>query len=114
MIYKTITKILTNRMNPLLDTLISPDQSAFVKGRSITDNFLLAQELIRGYGKKSNPMPKCMLKVDIQKAYDTVSWDFLKDVLYGLNFHPRSIYWVMLCVSSATFSININGGTWLY
>lgn len=48
---------------------------------------------------------------DLQKAYDSISWDFLHDVLIGFNFHPCFIHWVMTCVTSATFTLSINGGT---
>lgn len=110
-VYKTITKILANRINSFLDKLIDPVQSTILQGRSITDNFFLAQELIRNYGRMQKITLRCMLKIDLQKTYDTISWDFLRDVLYGLNFHPCFVHWVMTCVTSATFSISINAGT---
>ncbi|GJT12877.1 reverse transcriptase domain, reverse transcriptase zinc-binding domain protein [Tanacetum coccineum] len=51
----------------------------------------------------------CAFKIDIQKAYDTVSWKFLKDILFGFGFHSRMIEWIMACVTSTSFSINVNG-----
>ncbi|KAL0444884.1 UNVERIFIED_CONTAM: hypothetical protein Slati_2211100 [Sesamum latifolium] len=74
-LYKIITKILVQRMRGVLDKLISPSQNAFVPGRSIGDNILLAQELFHGYNKQHLP-PRCALKVDLRKAYDTVEWYF--------------------------------------
>ncbi|KAK4384672.1 hypothetical protein Sango_3037200 [Sesamum angolense] len=74
-IYKAITKILVSRIREILDLLISPSQNAFVPGRLISDNVLLAQELFSGYNQCRLP-PRCALKVDLRKAYDTVEWDF--------------------------------------
>ncbi|GJS06220.1 hypothetical protein Tco_0363016 [Tanacetum coccineum] len=53
--------------------------------------------------------PRCAFKVDIQKAYDTVDWDFLKTCLMEFGFHDRMIGWIMECVTSTSFSICING-----
>jgi hypothetical protein len=71
-IYKCITKILSNRMLPLLDALISRNQSAFILGRSIYENVLLAQELVRNYHRKEG-IPRCTMKIDLMKAYDSVN-----------------------------------------
>ncbi|GJR10894.1 RNA-directed DNA polymerase, eukaryota, reverse transcriptase zinc-binding domain protein [Tanacetum coccineum] len=70
-IFKCISKILANRIKESLKTLISPNQSAFVLGRSIADNILLTQELMHNY-HLDRGVPRCAFKVDIQKAYDTV------------------------------------------
>nr|GFA52693.1 putative reverse transcriptase domain, reverse transcriptase zinc-binding domain protein [Tanacetum cinerariifolium] len=53
--------------------------------------------------------PRCAFKVDIQKAYDTVDWDFLRYILSGFGFHPRMIGWIMECVATTSYSISING-----
>ncbi|XP_052623751.1 uncharacterized protein LOC128129111 [Lactuca sativa] len=85
--YKCISKIIVNRIRNCLGDIVSNNQSAFIPGRSILDNILLAQELMVGY-KKKRGTPKCTIKIDIQKAYDTVDWDFLNRVLQGFGFHP--------------------------
>lgn len=54
-------------------------------------------------------MPKCLIKVDIKKAFDTISWEFLEAVLRGLNFPLKFISWLMECISNTSFSIDING-----
>lgn len=54
-------------------------------------------------------MPRCAFKIDIQKAYDTVNWGFLHHSLVLFGFHYRMVHWIMTCVSSATFSIKVNG-----
>ncbi|KAK4381497.1 hypothetical protein Sango_2962300 [Sesamum angolense] len=75
-ISKIITKIIVKRMQLVLHLLIDYSQNAFVPGRSISDNILLAQELLAGYNQAKLP-PRCTIKVDIQKAYDSVDWDCL-------------------------------------
>ncbi|KAL0304622.1 UNVERIFIED_CONTAM: hypothetical protein Sangu_3074000 [Sesamum angustifolium] len=84
-IYKIITKILVLRIREVLDKLISPSQNAFVPGRSISDNVMLAQELFSGYNQCRLP-PRCALKVDLRKAYDPVEWDFLVATLHLFGF----------------------------
>ncbi|KAK4381007.1 hypothetical protein Sango_3009400 [Sesamum angolense] len=74
-VYKIITKIMVKRMQLVLEKLVDNCQNAFVPGRSISDNILLAQELVSGYNQKKLP-PRCTIKVDLQKAYDMVNWDY--------------------------------------
>ncbi|GAA0170712.1 hypothetical protein LIER_24912 [Lithospermum erythrorhizon] len=107
-IYKVITKILTKRMTSFLPIIVDSGQTAFVKGRHISDNVFLAQEILRGYKVKRNS-PHCMIMLDIQKAYDTVSWDFVENVLLGLGFPTKFVGWIMECVTTASYSISING-----
>ncbi|KAL0445468.1 UNVERIFIED_CONTAM: hypothetical protein Slati_1674700 [Sesamum latifolium] len=101
-LYKAITKIVIQRMRGILDKLISPSQNAFVPGRSIGDNILLAQELFYGYNQQHLP-PRCALKVDLQKAYDTVEWDFLRAVLILFGFPEQFILWIIECVTTTSF-----------
>ncbi|GKA83579.1 RNA-directed DNA polymerase, eukaryota, reverse transcriptase zinc-binding domain protein, partial [Tanacetum coccineum] len=79
-LYKSISKIITNRIKNALDSIIHKNQSAFIPNRQITDNILLSQELLKGYDCKKGPK-RCSMKIDIQKAYDTVDWGFLEDTL---------------------------------
>lgn len=53
---------------------------------------------------------RCAVKVDIQKAYDTVDWRFLKTILQEFGFHPTMVLWIMTCVATSSFSLTINGG----
>ncbi|XP_074305578.1 uncharacterized protein LOC141640795 [Silene latifolia] len=70
-IYKTISKILTARLQRIIPTIVGPEQAAFVQGKSLFENVMLTQGLLKGYGRK-NITPRCMLKVDISEAFDTL------------------------------------------
>ncbi|GJV14338.1 RNA-directed DNA polymerase, eukaryota, reverse transcriptase zinc-binding domain protein [Tanacetum coccineum] len=107
-LYKCISKILTNRIKSGLEKVVHINQSAFIPGRHIQDNILIAQELLRGYNRKNGPK-RCAMQIDIQKAYDTVSWSFLEDILGKFGFHRRMVDWIMTCVKSTTFTICLNG-----
>ncbi|GJY45431.1 RNA-directed DNA polymerase, eukaryota, reverse transcriptase zinc-binding domain protein [Tanacetum coccineum] len=76
-IYKCISKILTNRIKNGLSKIVNINQSAFIPGRHIQNNILIAQELLRGSNRK-NGRKRCAMQIDIQKAYDTVNWSFWK------------------------------------
>ncbi|KAL0285595.1 UNVERIFIED_CONTAM: putative ribonuclease H protein [Sesamum radiatum] len=101
-LYKVITKIIVQRLRSVLDKMISPSQNAFVPGRSIGDNILLAQEMFSGYNRQGLPM-RCALKVDLRKAYDTVEWDFLSAVLHLFGFPAIFIGWIEECVTTPMF-----------
>ncbi|KAK4397728.1 hypothetical protein Sango_1248300 [Sesamum angolense] len=81
-IYKVITKIIADRLSPVLEHLTDSSQAAFVRSRNITDNIFLAQEMVRQYSRK-RISPRCTINVDLRKAFDSVSWTFLSRVLHG-------------------------------
>ncbi|KAL0292783.1 UNVERIFIED_CONTAM: hypothetical protein Sradi_6974100, partial [Sesamum radiatum] len=95
-------------MQQVLHLLIDSSQNAFVPGRSIADNVLLAQELLSGYNVSKMPL-RCTIKVDIQKAYDSVCWDFLLEGLRIFNFPQQFIGWIEQCISTVAYSVNFNG-----
>lgn len=70
-IYKAITKILTKRLQGVIGQLISESQGAFVRERSIIDNIMVCQGLVRNYTRE-NGAPRCLIKMDIKKTYDTL------------------------------------------
>ncbi|KAL0427126.1 UNVERIFIED_CONTAM: hypothetical protein Slati_2887400 [Sesamum latifolium] len=84
-IYKAITKIISDRLAPALVQLIDRSQAAFVGGRSITDNIFLAQEMVRQYTRK-RISPRFTINVDLRKAFDSVSWTFLSRSSTGMAF----------------------------
>ncbi|XP_019238911.1 PREDICTED: uncharacterized protein LOC109218965 [Nicotiana attenuata] len=89
-IYKVISKMLCNKLRLVLPTLIFANQSAFVSGRTIVQNILIFQDLVRLYNRK-NTTQSCLIKIDLKKAYDTVEWTFVEEILYAMNFPQRFI-----------------------
>ncbi|KAL6554867.1 hypothetical protein OROGR_006125 [Orobanche gracilis] len=74
----------------------------------IHDNSLLAQEIIRGYGRR-NISARCMIKLDLQKAFDSVNWVFVEDLLRKLGFPAMFVGWIMTCLTTVSYQINLNG-----
>jgi len=107
-IYKYITKLLYNRLKEVLPHVIDACQGASVKGRELLINVMLCQDLVRGHQRKHTP-PSCIMKVDLHKAFDSVHWEFIKELLFGLKFPPFFIQGTMRCISQVQFAINING-----
>jgi len=77
-VYKTISKILVNRLRPLLDKIVSPVQSAFIPGRSIHENILLTHEIMHKFKKTKGKQAWVALKLDMEKAYDRIEWAFVR------------------------------------
>ncbi|KAK9112464.1 hypothetical protein Scep_019983 [Stephania cephalantha] len=109
-LYKVMAKVVTNRLKPHLHQLISETQSAFVPGRLIVDNVMVAFESL--HAMKCNSKGKfgnVALKVDISKAYDRVDWSFLKGILLKLGFDDRWVQLVVYLISSVSSWVNFNG-----
>lgn len=107
-IYKGISKLLANRLKQVVSSVVCDSQTGFIPGRSITDNILIAQELFQAYHLSKSPC-RMAIQVDLKKAYDTVNWDFLWEVLLLKGFPSKLIVWIKECITTASFSINING-----
>lgn len=105
--YKVISKIIANRIKVFLPHLVDENQSAFIQGRCIQDNILLMHNLVKSYQKIRGPSC-CAIKVDIMKAFDTVNWDYLMSILTQMNFPHRFRNWIYLCISTSSYSINLN------
>ena len=106
-IYKIIAKVIANRLKSLLSGLISPEQSGFVEGRQIQDGIITLREAI--HSLKCTRIPGMLIKLDIAKAYDKLSWECLERVLQDFGFCQEWVEWVMGLVSSPFFSILLNG-----
>ncbi|GLT29996.1 hypothetical protein SLA2020_048230 [Shorea laevis] len=90
LLYKFITKILAERLKKCLPFFISRSQCAFVEGRLMVENVFLAQEIVKHY-HKSCLSARCALKIDLMKAFDSVLWDFIFQILLSLGFPNKFI-----------------------
>uniref|UniRef100_A0A453H0Z0 Reverse transcriptase domain-containing protein n=1 Tax=Aegilops tauschii subsp. strangulata TaxID=200361 RepID=A0A453H0Z0_AEGTS len=109
-VYKIVSKCLVNRLRPLLADLISENQSAFIPGRLISDNSIIAFECIHHIqSMKQNSPVACAYKLDLSKASDRVDWDFLEKALVKWVSSAIWINWIMACVKSVTYSVKFNG-----
>lgn len=107
-LYKVVSKILANRLKNLLPRIVSENQSAFIKGLLLMENVLLASEMVKDY-HKDLVSPRCLLKIDISKAFDSVQWEFILKALEVLGFPSKFIHWIRLCITSPSFSVQVNG-----
>jgi hypothetical protein len=108
-LYKLLSKVLENRLKKILHKCIADLQSAFVPGRSIMDNALVAIELVHYMKTKTKGNEKIVaLKLDISKAYDRIDWSYLKDVMFKMGFSGKWIHWIMMCVETVDYSVIMN------
>jgi hypothetical protein len=109
-IYKVLSKCLVNRLRPVLGDIISPEQSAFVPGRLITDNALIAFGCFHYIQQEKDPEKSyCAYKLDLSKAYDRVDWRFLERMLKKMGFDHRWVQWIMTCVTTVKYAVKLNG-----
>lgn len=109
--YKTVNKIIANRLQALLPELISPHQTSFVPDRHIIDNIVVAQEVVHSIRKKTGKKRFMAIKVDLEKAYDRLNWSFIFDTLQQTDITIQLSRLVMECVTLARMSILWNGET---
>ena len=105
--YKILTKLFAKRLSLFLPDLIHEDQKGFIKGRSIHDNLLDAQALIAACEDLDEE--GMLILLDIHKAFDTVSWQFLRDVLIQFNFPPNFIKWFDIFYNGKELHVLNNG-----
>ncbi|XP_048499711.1 uncharacterized protein LOC104890046 isoform X5 [Beta vulgaris subsp. vulgaris] len=110
-LYKLVSKAVVMRLKNYLPNMVTENQSAFVPGRLITDNALIALEIFHSmkYRNKSRRGVVAM-KLDMSKAYDRVEWGFLRKMLLTMGFDGRWVNLIMNCVSTVSYSFIINGG----
>ena len=105
-----ISKVIANRLKLILPNVISDSQSAFVPNRLITDNTTVAYEILhRMRNRRRGKVGQMVVKLDISKAYNRVEWSFLHGIMQKLGFDPRWVNLAMETVTTASYSVFING-----
>jgi exonuclease III len=109
---KLVSKVLAMQLAPHINDLVSHAQSTFIRRRCILENYLYVRNLARAYHR--NKTPALLMKLDISKAFDCVSWEYLLDLLQHCGFPARWRNWLSLLLSSSSSSVRLNGvrGPW--
>ena len=108
--YKIFTKILVNRLKKHLSNIISENQNAFIPGRVITYNIVIAHEIFHSLKARKRQATSYMaVKTDITKAYDRLERRFLEKTMMYMGFDAKWISWIMNCISTVSYSVIING-----
>jgi hypothetical protein len=105
--YKIISKVIANCIKPLLSRSISEEQLGFLQGRRIQDAIGTVHECLHSIKKKKTKA--LVLKIDLKKSYDCISWDFLRIILIQIGMGLELTEWIMSCVMSTSYSVLING-----
>lgn len=87
--YKIIAKSMINRMKAFFPEIISPHQSAFVKGFQITDNIIIAHKMLRFLKRDKSSNHHMAIKIDMSKAYDRVEWDMIISMMKRVGFNQK-------------------------
>jgi hypothetical protein len=106
-VYKILAKVLSTRLGQVMGKLISNNQSAFIKGRLLVDGVLALNEVV---DLVKRARKKCIIfKVDFEKAYDSVNWNFLEYMLRRFGFREKWILWIKSYVFAGSLSVLVNG-----
>ena len=105
-VYKIISKVVAHRLKPFLPTLVSEEQASYVEGRQILNKIIQVHKVV--HSLKSNKQVGMIMQLHLVKAYDKLSWSYIRAVLSDYGFDHNWIRWVMALVSMASFSILLN------
>jgi len=108
-LFKTITKTMMRRLQNVMSKLVGPAQSSFIPGRLSTDNILVVQEAVHSMRRKKGRKGWMLLKLDLEKAYDRIHWDFLHDTLVSVGLPDCWREWIMKCVAGPSMTLLWNG-----
>jgi hypothetical protein len=104
--FKIFTKVATNRLNMVADKVISPTQTAFMRGRNILEGVVILHETVHEMHRKN--LSGIIFKIDFEKAYDKVKWSFLLQTLRMKGFSAKWISWIHTFISGGSVAVNVN------
>ncbi|CAA7042518.1 unnamed protein product [Microthlaspi erraticum] len=104
-LFKIITKTIVGRLKPVMTKLIGPAQSSFIRGRLSTDNIVIVQEAVHSMRRKKGKRGWMLRKLDLEKAYDRIRWDFLEDSIRAARLSEHWTTWIMQCVSGPSMRL---------
>lgn len=104
--YKIISKVINNRIKANFDQLVNKDQNGFIKGRFIGDNLRLLFDIIDL--ADATQSPGAVLSLDIYKAFDTIEWHFIYNVMKTIGFGDKMLHWLKCCYNNPTSKITNN------
>ncbi|XP_062113464.1 uncharacterized protein LOC133824560 [Humulus lupulus] len=96
------------KLAKILPRIIHQNQGAFIKNRQLAHNILILQDLLHGYTRK-NISPRCLIKIDLSKAYDSIDWAFLEEIMTAFCFPRRFIKWIMIFLKGTSYTLLLNG-----
>lgn len=108
-LFKSIIKAMVIRLKGIISHFIGPAQASFIPGRLSTDNIVIVQEAVHSMRRKKGRKGWMLLKLDLEKAYDRIRWDFLEDTLQAAKLPEAWIVWIMKCVTGPTMNLLWNG-----
>jgi hypothetical protein len=111
-VYKIFTKALMLRLDKVMGKIINRSQSGFLKDRNIMDGILALHEIL--HATRIKKKDGLVLKLDFEKAYDKLNWDFLYECLKQRGFGDKWCDWIKLVMSSGTVSVKLNNTTGSY
>ena len=104
--YKILAKVLANRLRSVIGSVVSESQSAFIKGRQILDGIITANEIVDEVHRRKKEL--ILFKVDFEKAYDSIDWGYIVEVMLKMGFPNLWRKWIKECIGSATASVLVN------
>ena len=105
--YKILAKALASRLQEVLPKLVNTDQAGYIKGRYIGENVRIIEDIMTYTELKH--LPGYIILIDFEKAFDSVSWDFLLNSLLSLNFGRNFIKWIQILYTSIESCVTNNG-----
>ena len=104
--FKIFTKALANRLNIVVDKIIKPTQTTFMTGRYIMEGVVILHETIHELKRKKQN--RIILKLDFEKAYDNVNWEFLQQGLRMKGFSQKWCKWIVNIITGGSVGVQIN------